>query len=182
MSGGADRLHRRVLWMLHEAADVLMDEKVVERVRTDPKRMEARARILAGNLSLAEVDERCPDPGPSLHGEADQRAALAHLAQRRARQIALASWAARRIDLPLNEHGLVGCAVRVLPGSRAWQQAMAALPALLRQEADRGDRTALRLLREVGRATWEEDGLTGREPASPAGQERRGRVPHGSAG
>jgi hypothetical protein len=71
------------------------------------------------------------------------------LAQARERQIALAGWAARNLDLPLLDHGLIGCGVRVLPGSPQWTRVVEALPGLLRAEAERGDRVALKLLDEI---------------------------------
>jgi hypothetical protein len=75
----ADDLQRRVRRMLHEAAGVLVDKKTVKRVWFDPERAELRAKMLAGDLSLAEIDERYAATDP-LHGEADRGAALAHSA------------------------------------------------------------------------------------------------------
>jgi hypothetical protein len=97
-----DSLHRRVLRLLHQTA-VLPNEAVMRRVWTDPERKERRQRMLTGDLALAEIDRRYPAPEP-LRGEADQHAALARLAQACELQIALAGWAARRLDLLL-DHG-----------------------------------------------------------------------------
>jgi hypothetical protein len=98
-----DSLHRRVLRLLHQTA-VLPNEAVMRRVWTDPERKERRQRMLTGDLALAEIDRRYPAPEP-LRGEADQHAARARLAQACERQIALAGWAARRLDLLLLDHG-----------------------------------------------------------------------------
>ena len=120
--------------------------EAARRMVADPVAQEHERRMLAGEMTLAEIEAEFPDPGPPPPDDPRSWASVVHRARLIQRDIAIANWAAARLGLKGRETRASG-RVHALPGNRAFKEARDALPRLLQAEADAGDAVADERLR-----------------------------------
>jgi hypothetical protein len=146
----ARRLHRleRAVEEEDGPRGLLPSADVLRRMEADPEWREEQRRESCGEIGLAEIDGKAPRWTGPVPPEADKRGRLIHAVRTFARRDLLVAWAAARLGMPVLGHDLCGPG-RALVGTPAWDEAREALPALLRDEARKGDTIAAGMLADL---------------------------------